>query len=74
MQMGFKYLEDMISVAAKKGEIKPINPKMGVLYLISLTFLHGSKFISQFIKNREPMSDEEIEEYVELIMKGLEKK
>ncbi len=74
MQTGLKYLEDMISVAAKKGEIKPINPKIGVLYLISLSFVHGSKFITQFIKNREPMSDEEIEEFVDLIMKGLERK
>jgi len=74
MQTGFKYMENMISAAVKKGEIKPVNPKMGVLYFISLAFFHGSKFITQFIKNREPLSDEDIEEYVELIMKGLEKK
>lgn len=74
MQTGVKYLEEMISSAVKKGEIKPINPKMGVLYLISLSFVHGSKFITQFIKNREPMSDEDIEEFVDILMKGLEKK
>jgi TetR/AcrR family transcriptional regulator len=74
MQTGLKYLEDMISAAVKKGEIKPINPRIGVLYLISLAFAHGSKFIAQFIKNRETMSDKEVEEFVDLIMKGLEKK
>ncbi len=74
MQVGSRYMEDMISTAVKKGEIKSLNPKTGVLYFIGLAFINGSKFIAQFLKNREPMSDEDIEEFVDLIMKGLEKK
>lgn len=74
MQRSIKYFEDMIALAVERGEIRNINPKMGVWYFIALAFLHGSKFIGRVLKNREPLSDKEIEEFVDLIIKGLEKK
>jgi len=73
MGLSIKYVEEMIAQAVQRGEIRPINPKMGVWYIISLAFLQGSKFITKYLKTKE-LTDDEIEEYVDLIIKGLEKK
>ncbi|TKJ40167.1 hypothetical protein CEE36_09915 [candidate division TA06 bacterium B3_TA06] len=73
MGQSIKYMEQIIAQAVEKGEIRPINPKLAVWYMFSLAFLQGSKFITKYLKTRE-LTDDEIEEYVDLILKGLEKK
>ncbi|MCK4334986.1 TetR/AcrR family transcriptional regulator [candidate division WOR-3 bacterium] len=70
----FKYMEEMIAQAVQRGEISPVNPKIGVWYLIGLIFLRNGRFLPKFMKTREVISDDEIEEFVDLILKGLEKK
>ncbi|MCK4232353.1 TetR/AcrR family transcriptional regulator [candidate division WOR-3 bacterium] len=70
----FKYMEEMIAQAVQRGEISPVNPKIGVWYLIGLIFLRNGRFLPKFMKAREAISDDEIEEFVDLILKGLEKK
>lgn len=70
----FKYMEEMIAQAVQRGEISPVNPKIGVWYLIGLIFLRRGRFLPKFMKAREAISDDEIEEFVDLILKGLEKK
>jgi len=70
----FKYMEEMIAQAVQRGEIRPVNPKIGVWYLIGLIFLRRGRFLPKFMKTSEAISDDEIEEFVDLILKGLEKK
>lgn len=74
MSKSFKYMEEMIAQAVQRGEIRPINPKLGVWYLIGLIFMRSGKFLSKYMKTREVLSDDEVEEFVDLILKGLEKK
>ncbi len=73
MAQSFKYMEEMIAQGVKRGEIRPINPKLGVWYLIGLTFIHSGKFLSKYIKTREVLSDDEVEEFVDIILKGFAK-
>ncbi len=73
MSQSIKFMEQMIAQAVQRGEIRPINPKLAVWYMFSLAFLQGSKFITKYLKTKE-LTDDEIEEYVDLIIKGLEKK
>ena len=69
----FKYMEEMIAQAVQRGEIRPVNPKIGVWYLIGLIFLRSGRFLPKFMNTKEVISDDEIEEFVDLILKGLEK-
>ncbi|MEA3312355.1 MAG: DUF2087 domain-containing protein [candidate division WOR-3 bacterium] len=73
MGQSMKYMEQMIAQAVEKGEIRPINPKLAVWYMFGLAFLQGSKYITKFLKTKE-LTDDELAEYVDLIIKGLEKK
>ena len=73
MGQSIKYMEQMIAQAVEKGEIRPVNPKLTVWYMFSLAFLQGNKFIAKYLKTKE-LTDDEIAEYVDLILKGLEKK
>jgi len=73
MGQSIKYMEQMIAQAVERGEIRKINPKVGVWYMMSLGFLRAGSFISKYLKTREPLSDDEIEAYVDIILKGLEK-
>lgn len=74
MSKSFKYMEEMLAQAVQRGEIRPINPKLGVWYLIGLIFIRSGKFLSKYMKTREVLSDDEVEEFVDLILNGLEKK
>jgi len=69
----FNYMEEMIAQAVQRGEIRPVNPKIGVWYLIGLIFLRSGRFLPKFMNTKEVISDDEIEEFVDLILKGLEK-
>ncbi|MBD3286393.1 DUF2087 domain-containing protein [candidate division WOR-3 bacterium] len=73
MGQSVKYMEQIIAQAVQRGEIRPINPKLAVWHMFGLAFLQGGKFIAKFIKTKE-LTDDEIEDYVDLILKGLEKK
>jgi TetR/AcrR family transcriptional regulator len=70
----FAYIEKMLADAMEKGEIRKMNPKIGVWYLLSLALLYGTPFLTKWKKNFEPPTDEEMEEFVEFLMKGFEKK
>lgn len=70
-----KWIEQMLADAMEKGEIRKMNSKVGVWYLLANAFLYGAPFLSKWKKSKEfePPTDEEVEEFVDLIMKGLEK-
>ncbi|MBN2381064.1 DUF2087 domain-containing protein [candidate division WOR-3 bacterium] len=70
----FAYMEKMLADAMQKGEIRKMNPTIGVWYLISLALLYGMPFITKWKKDLETPTEEEMEEFVDLLMKGFEKK
>lgn len=70
----FAYMEKMLAEAMEKGEIRKMNPKVGVWYLMSLSLLYGTPFLTKWKKKFEPPTDEEMEEFVDLLIKGFEKR
>jgi TetR/AcrR family transcriptional regulator len=70
----FAYMEKMLADAMQKEEIRKMNPKIGVWYLMSLALLYGIPFITKWKKKFEPPTEEEMEEFVDLLMRGFEKK
>jgi len=72
-----KWFEEMLETAMERGEIRKMNPKMAIWSLMASAFLYGAPYFMKWkksMKNLEPPSEEEVEEFIDLMLKGLEKK
>lgn len=67
------YMERMIAQAVERGEIREVNPNTAVWFIVGLGFLYGSRQVEKFLDTRKPLTNQDVCEYVELIMKGLSK-
>jgi len=67
------YMERLVAQAVKRGEIRNVNPKKAVWYILGLGFLYGNRMINKFLDTSKPLTDKDVVEYVDLILKGLSK-
>lgn len=72
-----KWMEKMLVDAMDKGEIRRMNPRIAIWSLMASALLYGAPYFVKWrksMKNLEPPSEEEVEEFIDLMLKGLEKK
>lgn len=72
-----KWIERMIEDAMERGEIRKMNPKLAMWHILVSALFYGAPYFARWrksMKNIEPLTEKEVEEFVDVMLKGLEKK